>query len=301
MNPAGWDFIADIHGHASRLEALLKTLGYERGSDGVFRHPERKAFFLGDYLNRGPQIWEAIQIVRGMCEAGSARALMGNHDFNALAWELRRAESSSPPNGMIRTWEQIVVPYPERWKECCEWIRTLPLWIEEEGFRAVHACWDMRALEALGRRSHVWEELLRGQENERTLHGAWILLNGPVFSVERDDILPDVNEEQPFEEVRARWWLEPEGRTLPEAAMPLRTEDFSLKAVPLSERYYERFAPYGIEEKPVFFGHYGHPAHPLPYASNVACLDLGVARGGPLCAYRWSGEQRLMTENFVKV
>jgi predicted MPP superfamily phosphohydrolase len=41
--------------------------------------------FLGDYIDRGPEIQKVLQIVRGMVDRGNAIALMGNHEFNAMA------------------------------------------------------------------------------------------------------------------------------------------------------------------------------------------------------------------------
>ena len=51
----GLDLIGDIHGHASALDRLLDELGYET-IDGVRRHRKRTAVFLGDYIDRGPEI-----------------------------------------------------------------------------------------------------------------------------------------------------------------------------------------------------------------------------------------------------
>jgi hypothetical protein len=59
------DLIGDIHGHADALQQLLKTLGYER-QHGVYRHPDRQAIFLGDFIDRGPKIHETLEIVRPM-------------------------------------------------------------------------------------------------------------------------------------------------------------------------------------------------------------------------------------------
>src|ERR1035437_3492567 len=83
------DFIGDIHGHADKLVGLLKKLGY-RIKNGVYFHPTRKVVFVGDYIDRGPQIRETLVIVRKMVESGNAIALMGNHEYNALCfhhWE----------------------------------------------------------------------------------------------------------------------------------------------------------------------------------------------------------------------
>ena len=53
-------------------------MGYEE-TNGVLRHPEgRRAVFLGDFIDRGLEIRRTHEIVRGMVEAGSALAVMGN-------------------------------------------------------------------------------------------------------------------------------------------------------------------------------------------------------------------------------
>lgn len=54
MGEVVYDIIGDIHGHAGPLKQLLDRLGYVE-SDGVWRHPSRRALFLGDYIDRGPE------------------------------------------------------------------------------------------------------------------------------------------------------------------------------------------------------------------------------------------------------
>jgi len=72
-----YDLIGDIHCHADALERLLRQLGYSR-QKGVYRHPERQAIFLGDFIDRGPQIRETLEIVRPMVDSGAALSVMGN-------------------------------------------------------------------------------------------------------------------------------------------------------------------------------------------------------------------------------
>ena len=48
----GFDIIGDVHGQASKLEALLEGMGY-RLKAGAFQHPHRRAIFVGDYIDRG--------------------------------------------------------------------------------------------------------------------------------------------------------------------------------------------------------------------------------------------------------
>ena len=80
-----YDIIGDIHGQAGKLEALLRTLGY-RDTAGAWRHPERQAIFVGDFIDRGPAQVRSVHIVRRMVDAGAALAVMGNHELNAIAW-----------------------------------------------------------------------------------------------------------------------------------------------------------------------------------------------------------------------
>ena len=79
------DLIGDIHGHADALQQLLTKLGYAKHK-GVYRHPDRQAIFLGDFIDRGPKIRETLEIVRPMIDSGTALAVMGNHELNALAF-----------------------------------------------------------------------------------------------------------------------------------------------------------------------------------------------------------------------
>ncbi len=80
-----YDLIGDIHGCANELKALLAKLGYS-ARDGVWRHPTRQVIFLGDFIDRGPEQVEVMKIVRAMVDAEQALAVMGNHEFNAVAW-----------------------------------------------------------------------------------------------------------------------------------------------------------------------------------------------------------------------
>ena len=79
------DVIGDIHGHSDALVALLRGMGY-REQNGVWGHPERRALFVGDFIDRGPSQVRVLEIVRGMVEAGTADAVMGNHEYNAVCY-----------------------------------------------------------------------------------------------------------------------------------------------------------------------------------------------------------------------
>jgi len=60
-----YDIIGDIHGHFLQLKELLKKLGYSKAG-GYYSHPEKKAIFVGDLVNRGPEARKTVKLVRRM-------------------------------------------------------------------------------------------------------------------------------------------------------------------------------------------------------------------------------------------
>jgi protein phosphatase len=85
-----FDVIGDVHGCRAELEQLLASLGYELSRDGDGRpvgaaHPEgRRAVFLGDLVDRGPDTPGVLRLVMGMVAAGTALAVPGNHEDKLL-------------------------------------------------------------------------------------------------------------------------------------------------------------------------------------------------------------------------
>jgi protein phosphatase len=83
-----FDIIGDIHGCCDELEALLQQLGHkvERNADAYSVTPPdgRKVIFLGDLVDRGPRIPDALKLVMSMVSAGTALCVPGNHDVKLL-------------------------------------------------------------------------------------------------------------------------------------------------------------------------------------------------------------------------
>lgn len=150
-----YDIIGDIHGHADELKHLLEKLGY-RFKMRSYSHPDsRKILFVGDYIDRGPKIRETLQIVKGMCDSGRAKAVMGNHEFNALCYHTPdrnggylRPHSQKNQNQHGQTLKAFEGREDE-WKMYLEWLKTLPVYLDLEQLRVVHACWDQKHIDWL--------------------------------------------------------------------------------------------------------------------------------------------------------
>ena len=151
----GYDIIGDVHGCANTLARLLDQMGY-RKVNGVYRHSRRQAIFIGDIIDRGPRIREALHLVRDMVEHGSARIVMGNHEYNALGYCTRarpgsgkkwlREHNARHDRLIMETLDQFEA-YLHEWKGFSECIYTISLIIDGETLRAVHACWDCALIE----------------------------------------------------------------------------------------------------------------------------------------------------------
>ncbi|MEL6978833.1 MAG: polynucleotide kinase-phosphatase [Pseudomonadota bacterium] len=89
-----FDIIGDVHGCFEEVTALLTALGYEidafdPAAETLIgaRHPDgRIAFFVGDLCDRGPRNVDCLRLVMGMSAEGSARCVIGNHDFKLGRW-----------------------------------------------------------------------------------------------------------------------------------------------------------------------------------------------------------------------
>ena len=141
-----YDIIGDVHGCADALRDLLMRLGYVRTS-GAFRHPKRKAIFLGDFVDKGQQVKQVLQIVIPMVQEGYAQAVVGNHEYNLICYfsqdqfgrPLR--DHSKKNERQIRTTLDAFEGDQRAFFDSLEWFTTLPLFIENDQFRVVHAAW----------------------------------------------------------------------------------------------------------------------------------------------------------------
>jgi Calcineurin-like phosphoesterase len=297
---SAFDVIGDVHGQFDKLVGLLKALGY-RESAGAWRHMSRTAIFVGDLIDRGPHQLATIDLVRAMMDAGTARCILGNHEFNAIAWvtpDPRRPgkylrDHDKPGN---REQHQVfldVVEGTSRQKNVTDWFRTLPLWLDLPGLRVVHACWHQESMDRLkpllGPHQTLTEDLILygNQKGHWAYEAIEVVCKGPEVALPPGVSFTDKSGKVRHE-VRVRWWQE-DLSTYRKAAIGPPGDMAMIPDVPVPATW----RAHRYEGPPVLFGHYWFTGKPEVISPQFACVDYSVANGGPLVAYRWDGESEL--------
>jgi len=150
------DIIADIHGEIDALRNLLNTLDYT--TEGV--HADgRHLVFLGDLVDRGPDSPAVVNLVRRLVESGGAQCILGNHEFNILKNDRKQGnkwfygeEEMLSQNGE-HTPQVLADEHIQRATR--DFFCTLPIALEREDLRVVHAAWDDEAIERCRRHTDV--------------------------------------------------------------------------------------------------------------------------------------------------
>jgi hypothetical protein len=300
-----YDIIGDIHGYCDKLKELLTRLGYEN-VEGVWRHAERQVIFVGDYIDRGPAIRETLELVKGMVDAGTALAIMGNHEYNAIAFahhlggaDYLRAHNATHKKQHQATLDQFA-DFSTEWQTYLGWFYTLPLFLELPGLRVVHACWDEEHIQWLKSNSYerLNEPLLIASHQRGTLAYQVIndTLKGKEFNIPEKYLWHD-KDGHPRSSNRVKWWISPATKTFGEFLFNCPPTLMDKKVSPdVAINIYPADAP------PVFFGHYWmEDKFPVIQSENVICLDYSVAKEGALVAYRWSGEDKIDNRHFIFV
>jgi len=312
--PVGYDFIGDIHGYAEPLHRLLRQMDYvER--DGIYSHPERQIMFLGDYIDRGPDQIEVLRIVRSMCAAGNAHAIMGNHEYNAIGWSIIGENGKAlrlHDETNRRQHQEFLDQVGEDsglHKELVTWMRQLPIFWSAAQHQpdfsdmhafAAHACWNSdliarlvqsNCINKLGRFTD--EGLLQSFVKGSPVNdAAEIILKGVEARLPKGVYYHDAQGAKRTK-TRVRWW----NRNLETIHALLLVDDDVLAKIPDERMVIESYD----HEVPVFFGHYWMKGEPHLQTEHAVCLDFSVARNGVLAGYRFSGEHELSAESLIWV
>jgi hypothetical protein len=330
-----YDIIGDIHGHAIELRALLEKLDYIETSAG-WQHPQRTAVFLGDFIDRGPRQLEAINIVKTMVDAGNALAILGNHELNAMAWftpdpdtpgEFLRPRYSQEYGEKNYNQHKAFLDElgyhnelspdtatgynQELHAEIIEWFYTLPLWLEFDDLRVVHACWhsDFMAYlkPTLAPGNRLSPEILAAAVTEPTnkaekdnavpsiFKAVEALLKGIEIPLPNGHAFTDKDGHKRTR-VRVRWW-DTSADTYEKASLVDDELRLKLPSVQIPEHAILNHSG----RTPLFFGHYWFTGTPSLISKRVQCLDYSIAKGGVLAAYRFDGEAELSADKLVWV
>jgi hypothetical protein len=311
-----YDIVGDLHGQSQKFEALLRKLGYVAAGSGYRAPLGHQLVLLGDLIDRGPGQMRVLDIARTMVESGDALCVMGNHEFNALAYvtddpyqpgeALRpnRNESNKCQKNRAQHAEFLaqVGEGSDAHRDWVQWFRSLPPFLELNGIRAVHGCWDQAAVDLL--RESGWgagkpldEALLVQVANlETTVKDARkLLLCGLEIPLAEGLFIQDKAGHRHTDVRIASWrhW----GKTLGDVALVPKGQEELLSKLDW---------PAGlvlctIEGSPVFVGHHWFSGHPVIESPKLACLDWSSAADGPQVAYRWSGEEELSNDKLIWV
>jgi hypothetical protein len=320
MSKASYDVIGDIHGRFDKFEALMRTLGYRASGDTFIPPAGRQAIFVGDLIDRGPEQVRLLKTVRRMIDAGHAQAVMGNHEFNAIAFVhpdpgspngefLRANRSETPKSAQNRRQHAAFLTQvgegSAAHKEWVEWFRTLPLHLDLGGIRVAHAWWDAESValleapvhrDAQGRLTDAF--LVESHRKKTALKRARkILTTGYEHKLPAGSFITD-KEGNKHDNVRLRIWKHDAERLRDIAIVP-GGDSSIVPDLPVDGALKANLKP--IEGAPIFTGHYWFSGDVIVESSKVAVLDWSAAHKGPLVAYRWDGEEHLSDDKFVAV
>jgi Calcineurin-like phosphoesterase len=322
-----YDIIGDVHGHAEPLELLLQTLGYQNPK-GCWKHNERTAIFVGDLIDRGPENLRTLEIVKKMVDNSSAQITMGNHEYNALCFHTSngngrflRPHSKKNINQHKEVLDEIESKGSKsknQWQIYLEWFRQMPLFLELEGLRVVHACWDSKSIDYLKRKLPTEPKGFKNSLSDSFL--AKSVQYGTSAFKAIETILKGKEVRLPFfhpgildrdnnrrKHIRLQWWLSQEQlqnlKTYDQVARvdgQIRKKLSGLK-IPYAVKRKIRKHIRQLDNIPTFIGHYWFNGDPRLLTDTIISLDYSVARGGPLTCYRWDGESTLDKNKFVTV
>ena len=127
--------IGDLHGMAAKLRNLLGEI--DLWFDANAANQLRQMIFLGDYIDRGPQAREVLQIVQRL-QAGGAICLRGNHEELML----RATESENDLTNFLANGGEATIASlrtPAAFQDAQEWMKSLRTSYEDRHRYYVHA------------------------------------------------------------------------------------------------------------------------------------------------------------------
>lgn len=244
-----FDIIGDVHGCINELTALLENMGYLKDAEGTYMHPEgRKAAFIGDLCDRGPDSVGVYRLVMNMVKADTALCIPGNHDDKLL--RKLKGRNVQVTYGLEKTLEQLN-------GESEEWIGELKGFLDGlishyvlDGGKIVISHAGLKE-EYIGRASaRVREFCLYGDTNGETDEfGTPVRLD---WAADYRGEAAVVYGHTPMTEVRSinRTWCIDTGCVFGGKLTALRYPEMETVSVPAGQIYYKPTKPLQMNDKP---------------------------------------------------
>ncbi|WP_019613997.1 ADP-ribosylglycohydrolase family protein [Psychromonas ossibalaenae] len=313
-------FIGDVHGQYKKLNELLTYADFvEHDPNSAFSRG--KVVFVGDLIDNhnesGADHVNTLKQVKRLCDSGLAWCVMGNHEFNAIGWTLKkrtgkadcwaRAHSDKNQRQHALFLEQMVEDSLE-YKKWIKWFKTLPLFMDFGAVRCIHACWNQQSITRLlpylnsdnSLKEHHWNDAFDPAHELYEL--CETLLKGPEIELPQGHSFFDKGGCE-RRHIRTAWWRDQVQTYRSIAQVPPE----QLADIPEQELsgllHNER------QTRPVVVGHYTLSGMPQVQSDKVVCVDYNAAdQKGDLVGYLFDltnsqGQMpgRMSNENFIYV
>jgi diadenosine tetraphosphatase ApaH/serine/threonine PP2A family protein phosphatase len=260
-------FIGDVHAQHSKLISLLDVIDFDITKPNSSVN-DGKLVFIGDLIDSVPNYdgdhLALLNQVKSLVNSNDAFCLLGNHEFNAIGWATQKEDGNwarpHTENNKIQhqAFLESVDEGSKEHKGWITWFKSLPLFIDFESVRAIHACWDEQAIESIKPYLNPDNSLKEAHwldafdETHELFPLCETLLKGPERKVDK-----------PFKDKtgklrtrkRIEWWADSE--------------------------YQEPLVP-------IVIGHYTLSGLPKPLSKKVVCVDYNGAKGdNPLVCYQF--------------
>lgn len=304
-----YDIIGDVHGHANKLIGLLNKLGYQHDGKSYVAPKNHQAVFIGDLVDRGPRQLDTLKIVFDMLDNKQALAVMGNHEYNAIAYATPNHITNDGeylrPHTKHNTLQHQAfldevgfgTPLHQFWLNR---LYELPLFIENQHAIFIHACYDKSSLDhllPLLKDNKLTKDALQktAQKGTKDYIALEFLLKGLEAKLPNGHSMTDKTGIVRTN-ARVKWWLQ-DWQHLPISQSLLAK---NLPNIPL-ENLPQDLLDFRIKtNKPIFIGHYWQGGTPACLSNQVVCVDYSAGGTGPLTAYQFDTDNpTLNNDNFV--
>jgi hypothetical protein len=260
-------FIGDIHGQQEKLAQLLDCINFKQHQPAanVVRH---QLVFIGDLIDNAPGFRgdhiALLNQVKTLIDQKHAHCILGNHEFNAIGWALKKANGSFLRPHTDDNYQQHQAFLEAVGEDSLEhqhwinWFKKLPIFLDFSTVRAIHACWNNDVINAIQpylnednslKEAH-WHNAFNKQHELCEL--CETLLKGPEQTMPAGQFFVDKTGKKRTKK-RIEWW-----------------HDYHLQT----------------NAKPVLIGHYTLNGRPAKKSKTVVCVDYNAAKeDNPLVAY----------------